>query len=86
MSDFAKSLLSRINYHKSITSSENAIKTLSNINPKLNDTNIYTLAYLSQNEAISDEERAIYMECFKTKAMHEYEIFSMEIEKLKNKN
>jgi hypothetical protein len=78
---YAQSLLDRINYHKTLTSSENAIKNLHHINHKLNDNNIFALAYLSANEAISAEERKLFEECVKAKAMQRYEIYSREIEK-----
>ena len=71
-----------LNYHKSYFSSLNAINTLSRINPKLNDNNILTFANLVNNPAISEEERKLYMECLKVKAMTDYEIYSKEIERI----
>lgn len=82
---YAQGLLERINYHKSIQSSEIAIKNLQNINSKLTDSNIYSLAFLSQNNALSEEERKIFTECVKAKAMQEYEIYSKEIEKIRKR-
>ena len=78
----AQQLLNRLNYHKSFSSSTNAINNLNRINPKLNDNNILTHAYLATNPAISEEERKLYMECLKVKAMTDYEIYSKEIERI----
>ncbi len=81
----AQQLLDRLNYHKSLTSSTNAINNLQKINPALNDNNILTHAYLVSNPAISEEERKIYMECLKVKAMSDYEMYSKEIERIKQR-
>ena len=81
----AQQLLDRLNYHKSLTSSENAINNLTKLNPKLNDNNLFTHAYLVSNPAISEEERKIYMKCLKVKAQTEYEIYSKEIEQIKQR-
>lgn len=78
----AQQLLNRLNYHKSISSSMNAINNLNRINQKLNDNNILTHAYLATNPAISEEERKLYMECLRIKAMTDYEIYSKEIERI----
>ena len=78
----AQKLLDRLNYHKSISSSTNAIHNLNRINPKLNDNNILIHAYLATNPAISEEERKIYMECLRVKAMTDYEIYCKEIERI----
>lgn len=75
----AQQLLDRLNYHKSMISSTNAINNLNRINTKLNDNNYLTHAYLASNPAISEEERQIYMQCLKVKAMTDYEIYSKEI-------
>lgn len=82
---YAQQLLDRLNYHKSLQSSENAIKYLNKLNSKLNDNNILTHAYLASNPAISEEERKIYLECLKVKAQTEYEIYSNEINKIKER-
>ena len=58
----AQQLLDRLNYHKLFSSSTNAINNLNRINPKLNDNNILTHAYLATNPVISEEERKLYME------------------------
>ena len=79
---FAEQLLDRLNYHRSLSSSENAVKYLNNLNPKLHDNNYLTHAYLASNPAISEEERKLYMECLKVKAMTDYEIYSKEIERI----
>lgn len=79
----AQFILDRLNYHKSIQSSENAINYLNKLNSKLNDNNILTFAYLASNEAISEEERKIYLECLKVKAQTNYEIYTREIERIK---
>lgn len=79
----AQQLLERLNYHKSLTSSTNAINYLQKLNPTLNDNNILTHAYLVSNPAIEEDERKIYMECLKVKAMTEYEMYSKEIERIK---
>lgn len=78
----AQQLLDRLNYHKTFTSSTNAINNLNRMNPKLNDNNILTHAYLATNPAISEEERKIYVECLKVKAMTDYEIYSKEIDRI----
>ena len=78
--EFPLKLLSRINYHKSMQSSENAISTLKRINPKLNEMNVLTLAYLSQNEALTIEERAIYLECLKAKSKKDYETWRQTLQ------
>lgn len=79
----AQFILDRLNYHKSIQSSENAINYLNKLNSKLNDNNILTFAYLASNEAITEEERKIYLECLKVKAQTNYEIYTREIERIK---
>lgn len=86
MSDFAYSLLNKINYHKTMQSSENAINNLQKINPKFKDTNIVTLAYLTQNEALNNEEREIYMQCLREKAKQEYDFYSTAISMLSKGN
>lgn len=78
----AQQLLDRLNYHKSLTSSTNAITHLSKLNPALNDSNILTHAYLASSPAIKDDEREIYMQCLKVKAMQEYEMYSEEIKRI----
>jgi hypothetical protein len=86
MSDFAYSLLNRINYHKTIHSSENAVNNLKSTSPKLNEMNILTLAYLSQNDAISDEERKIFLECVKATATKEYEMWQKELSRRRSQD
>lgn len=81
----AQQLLDRLNYHKSFTSSTNAINNLKRMNSKLNDNNILTHAYLATNPAISEEERNIYMQCLKVKAMTDYEIYSKEIQMIETR-
>jgi hypothetical protein len=81
----AQQLLDRLNYHKSFSSSTNAINNLTRMNPKLNDNNILTHAYLATNPAISEEERKIYFECLRVKAMTDYEIYSKEIERIESR-
>lgn len=78
----AQQLLDRLNYHKSMISSTNAINTLQRINPKLNDNNILTYANLALNPAISEEERQIYMECLRVKAQTEIDLYSKEINRI----
>jgi len=78
----AQQLLERLNYHKSLTSSTNAITSLSKLNPALNDSNVLTHAYLASSPAISEVEREIYAQCMKVKAMHEYEMYSEEIKRI----
>ena len=78
----AQQLLDKLNYHKSLTSSTNAINNLQKINPKLNENNILTHAYLVSNPAISDEEREIYLKCFRVKAIQDYEKFSKEVDRI----
>jgi hypothetical protein len=78
----AQQLLDKLNYHKSLTSSTNAITNLQRINPKLNENNILTHAYLVSNPAISDEEREIYLKCLRVKAIQDYEKFSKEIDRI----
>ena len=78
----AQQLLDKLNYHKSLTSSTNAINNLQKINPKLNENNILTHAYLVSNPAISDEEREIYLKCLRVKAIQDYEKFSKEVDRI----
>lgn len=78
----AQQLLDRLNYHKSLTSSTNAITHLSKLNPALNDSNILTHAYLASSPALADNEREIYTQCLKVKAMQEYEMYSEEIKRI----
>jgi hypothetical protein len=85
MSEYSYALLDRLNYHKNINSSENAIKNLSKINKNLNESNILSLAYLANNPALSEEERNIFMKCVKLKAMQEYEMYSREINELQKR-
>jgi hypothetical protein len=82
MSDFSRALLNRLNYHKTLHSSENAINNLKKMNGNLNESNIFTLAYLANNPALSEEERNIFMECVKAKASEEYETYSREIQRV----
>lgn len=82
MTEYSHSLLNRLNYHKSIYNSENAMKNLQNINPKLNESNIFALANLACNEALTEQERKVFLECVRVKALTDYEIYSKEIAKL----
>jgi hypothetical protein len=86
MSDFSRALLDRLNYHKNLRSSENAINNLKKLNNNLNDSNILSLAYLANNPALSEEERKIFMECVRVKATEEYEMYSKEIKRVLSKN
>jgi len=85
MSDFSRALLDRLNYHKNLHSSENAINNLKKLNNKLNESNVFTLAYLANNPALSEEERHTFMECVKVKASEEYEIYSREFKRILEK-
>jgi hypothetical protein len=78
----AQQLLDRLNYHKTLTSSTNAITHLSKLNPALNESNVLTHAYLASSPAITEQEREIYAQCMKVKAMHEYEMYSEEIKRI----
>jgi hypothetical protein len=84
MSEYSQSLLNRLNYHKSLNSSENAMKNLQYINPKLNELNIFALANLACNEGLSEEERKVFLECVRVKALTDYEMYSKEIAKLQS--
>ena len=75
MSEYSQSLLNRLNYHKSIHNSENAMKNLQYINPKLNESNIFALANLACNQALSEEERKVFLECVRVKALTDYEMY-----------
>lgn len=79
---FANSILDRINYHKSMNSSENALNNLSKMNKSMDASNIFALAYLANNPALNEDERRIFNECVKSKAMQEYEMYSKEIKRI----
>jgi hypothetical protein len=78
----AQNLLERLNYHRYMVSSRNAINNLQKLNPRLGDENILTHAFLASNTALTEDERKIYMECLKVKAMTEYEMYKREIERI----
>lgn len=79
MSKFATSLLERLNYNTEMVSAENAIENMKKINPRFNENDIFTLAYLSTNPEISENDREIFKQCLKTIAKREQE----QYEKLK---
>lgn len=68
MSKFAQSLLERITYHTEMASTEVAFENLKRIHPSLTPDNPFSLALMSCNPAISEEDKNVLRECFK-KAM-----------------
>ncbi len=75
----ASEILEQIKNNKKIQNSQNAINYLQKVNKNLNTNNIVTLAYLANNQLLSDEERAIFLECLKEKTRQEFELYSQEI-------
>lgn len=78
----AQNLLDKINYHKSMESSTNAIVSLQKVNPRLNEDNILTLAYLMSSPAISKEEKEIYEKCLHAKAQMVYERYKLAVDEI----
>ena len=78
----AQNILDKINYHKSMECSTNAITNLQKVNPRLNEDNILTLAYLMSSPAISKEEREIYEKCLHTKAQMVYERYRKAVDEI----
>ncbi len=76
---------SKVDYHTSLQSSRIALENLNRFNKKLDQNNVLTNAFLAQNPFISDEEREIFNKQMKQKALEEYEYYSQEVEKIKNK-
>ena len=68
MSKFAQSLLERITYNTEMASTEIAFDNLKRMHPSLTPDNPFSLALLSCNPALSEEDRNVLRECFK-KAM-----------------
>lgn len=64
--EFANSLLEKITYDTKLTSSKIGFD---NLNKKfgLSSDNIYSLAYMAQNPAITEEEREIFKKCLQYK-------------------
>jgi hypothetical protein len=54
-------IMEKLNYHTEKHSNKNAIAYLKKINPKLDENNYLTYAYLATNPEISEEERNHYM-------------------------
>ena len=65
MSKFSAKLLE---YYTSSSGSEIYIENMKRIHPSLNENDIYGLALLSTNPAISEEERSIFKKCLELKA------------------
>lgn len=62
-------------YHTSLSSTTIAIENLKKINNRLDENNIISLAYLSTNPHISDEDREQFKKQLKEKAQSEYETY-----------
>lgn len=62
---FANQLLERINYNTKISSAQIGFQNLKNLSPSLTEDNIYSLAIMSNNTAISEEEREVFKKCLK---------------------
>jgi hypothetical protein len=67
------------NYHTSLSNTTIAFENLKKINNKLDENNIISLAYLSTNQYISDEEREQFKTQLKEKSQKEYEMYSKYI-------
>jgi len=78
----AQNLLDKINYHKSMECSTNAITNLQKVNPRLNEDNILTLAYLISSPAISKEEKEIYEKCLRIKAEMQYKQYEKAVQEI----
>jgi ferritin len=63
------------NYHTSLSNTTIAFENLKKINNKLDENNIISLAYLSTNQYISDEEREQFKTQLKEKSQKEYEMY-----------
>lgn len=66
MSKFSSKLLE---YYTTTSGSEIYIENMKRIHPSLNENDIYGLALLSTNPAISEEERSIFKKCLELKAL-----------------
>ena len=64
MSKFSSKLLE---YYTSQSSSEIYLDNLKRMHPTLDENNIYTLALLSINPAIPEDERAVFKKCLELK-------------------
>ena len=84
--DFANSLLERINYNTKIASSKIGFENLKKINPSLTEDNIYSLAIMANNIAITEEEREIFKKCLELKCKSEIEQFELFRENYLKKN
>jgi len=63
-------------------SSTNVITNLQKVNPRLNEDNILTLAYLMSSPAISKEEKEIYEKCLHAKAQMVYEQYQKAVQEI----
>lgn len=79
MSKFAQSLLERITYHTEMASTEVAFENLKRIHPSLTSDNPFSLALMSCNPAISEEDRNVLRECFKKAMQKEQKILENTI-------
>ena len=86
MSKFAQSLLERITYHTEMASTEVAFENLKRIHPSLTSDNPFSLALMSCNPAISEEDRNVLRECFKKAMQKEQKILENTIASLDNQN
>jgi len=75
----------KMDYYTSLQSPSIALENLNRFNKKLDENNVLTNAFLAQNPFISNEEREIFNKQMKQKALEEYEIYSKEVEKIKNR-
>ena len=75
MSKHAKDLLERISYKSSMVGLDIAFENMKNMHPSLHEEDIYTLAALSVNPAVSEHDREILKQCLKMKAEEQNKIY-----------
>lgn len=68
-----------LKYHTSLQGTDIAINNLKKLNNKLNENNIITLAFLSNNSYINEEDRIKYNKQLKDVATIEYQRMSAYI-------
>lgn len=66
-SNFSKTLFEKLTYNTKMSSSKIGFENLKKLHPSLNENDIFALAYMALNPAISEEERNIFKECLKLK-------------------
>jgi hypothetical protein len=84
--EFANQLLERINYNTKLASAQIGFQNLKNLSPSLTEDNIYSLAIMANNTAISEEEREVFKKCLELKCKNEIQQFELFRENYLKKN